>query len=81
MLCLCLVVFGCVIFVELLVASVLASMRWLLCGDDSTKTRTKSVIPKKNNPRENFFHCRYIIIRKKRIKLQSLQISINSKNN
>ena len=35
---LCLVVFVCVFFVVLLLASVLASMRWLLCGgDDSNK--------------------------------------------
>ena len=34
---LCLVVLVCVVFVELLVASVLASMRWLLCGGDDSK--------------------------------------------
>ena len=37
----------CVVFVVLLVASVLASMRWLFRGGDgSKKTKTKSVIPK-----------------------------------
>ena len=40
----------------LLVASVLASMRWLLCGGDgSKKTITTSVITKKN-PAKEFFH-------------------------
>ena len=44
----------CVVFVVLLVASVLASMRWLLCGGDgSKKTKTTSVITE-NIPRENF---------------------------
>ena len=49
---LCLVVLVCgsmwlcvVVCVVLLVASVLASMRWLLCGGDGSKK--KSVIPKK----------------------------------
>ena len=65
--CLCLVVFGCVwlcehvllcvVFVVLLVASVLASMRWLLCGGDGSK-KTKSVIPK-NIPRENVSPLRF----------------------
>ena len=41
--------FVCVVFVVLLVASVLASMRRLLCGDDgSKKTKTRSVITEKN---------------------------------
>ena len=50
---LCLVVFVCVVFVVLLVASVLASLRWLLCGGDGAEERTTSVISKKNVPREN----------------------------
>ena len=61
--CLCLVVFGCVwlclvvlvcvVFAVWLVASELASMRWLLCGDDgSKKTKTTSVITE-NTPRDN----------------------------
>ena len=44
----------CVVFVVLLVASVLASLRWLLCGGDgSKKTKTTSVITE-NIPREKF---------------------------
>ena len=43
----------CVVFVALLVASVLASMRQLLCGGDgSKKEKTRSVIPKKYSARE-----------------------------
>ena len=46
----------CVVFVLLLVASVLASMRWLLCGGDgSKKTITTSVITKKI-PTKEFCH-------------------------
>ena len=41
---LCLVVLVCVVFVVLLVASVLASMRWLLCGGDVAEEKTTSVI-------------------------------------
>ena len=44
--CFCLVVLVCVVFVVLLVASVLASMSWLLCGGNVSKKK-KSVIPKK----------------------------------
>ena len=33
----------CVVFVVLLVASVLASMRWLLCGGDGSKKREKTI--------------------------------------
>ena len=44
---LCLVVLVCVVFVVLLVASVLASMRWLLCGGDGSEEKTTSVILKK----------------------------------
>ena len=36
---LCLVVLVCVVFVVLLVASVLASMRWLLCGGDGSEEK------------------------------------------
>ena len=43
----------CVVFVVLLVVSVLASMRWLLCGGDgSKKTKTRSVITEKYPARE-----------------------------
>ena len=55
----------CVVFVVLLAASALASMRWLLCGgDDSTKTKTKSVITKKIH-REDFFTITVLIHSKK----------------
>ena len=48
-------VLACVVFVVLLVASVLASMRWLLCGGDGSKRKnTKSVILQKKIPRGNF---------------------------
>ena len=50
-LCSCLFVFGgvsmcehalfCVVFVVLLVASVLALMRWLLCGGDGSKKKRR----------------------------------------
>ena len=43
---LCLVVFVCVVFVVLLVASVLAWMRWLLCGGDGSGEKATSVISK-----------------------------------
>ena len=57
----------CVVFVVLMVASVLASMRWLLCGDDgSKKTKTKSVIPKKNPARE--FISITVLINSKKVK-------------
>ena len=59
---LCLVVFICVVFVVLLVASVLASMRWLLCGGDGSEEKTTSVISKKkkkNVPRENLSPLRF----------------------
>ena len=42
----------CVVFVVFLVASVLASMRWLLCGGDGSKGKTTSVISKKCPARE-----------------------------
>ena len=35
-------VFVCVVFVVLLVASVLQSVRWLLCGSDGTKNENKT---------------------------------------
>ena len=44
----------CVVFVVLLVASVLASMRWLLCGGDGSKKEENEICNfKKNSPREN----------------------------
>ena len=49
----CKYVLVCVVFVVLLVASVLASMRWLLCGGDGSKRKKTSVITNKN-PRVNF---------------------------
>ena len=49
----------CVVFVVLLVASVLASMHWLLCGDDgSKKTKTKPQITG-NIPQGNLFPLRF----------------------
>ena len=50
----CLFVLVCVL---LLVASVLASVRWLLCGGDGSKEKTKSVIQKV--PRENLYPLRF----------------------
>ena len=44
----------CVVFVVLLVASVLASMRWLLCGGDVSKEKTKPQITGKYPVREFF---------------------------
>ena len=38
---LCLFVSVCVVFVMLLVASVLASMRWLLCGGDGSEEKRR----------------------------------------
>ena len=52
---LCLVVLACVVFVVLLVASVLASMRWLLCGGDGSEEKKTSVIPKKSVPRKRIY--------------------------
>ena len=52
----------CVVFVVLLVASVLASMRWLLCGGDGSKKKI-SVIQKKT--RENLSPLRFLISSKK----------------
>ena len=54
----------CVVFVVLLVASVLASMHWLLCGGDSSKEKTTSVISKKSVPRENLSPLRFKLVRK-----------------
>ena len=59
----CLVVLVCVVFVVLLVASVLASMRWLLCGGDGSQEKTTSVISKKMS-REGFFPLQIYIISK-----------------
>ena len=62
----------CVVFVVLLVASVLASMRWLLCGGDGSKE--KSVITEKYPAKD--FSITVLLNSKNffRIKLQSLQI-------
>ena len=49
-----------VVFVVLLVASVLASMRWLLCGGDGSKEKTTSVITEKYPARE-FFPLQFLI--------------------
>ena len=49
---LCLVVLVCVVFVVLLVAPVLASMRWLLCGGDGSEEKATSVISRKCPARE-----------------------------
>ena len=45
----CLYVLVCVVFVVLLVASVLASMCWLLCGGTVQKKKTRSVTAKKSD--------------------------------
>ena len=68
--CLCLYVSVCVCMCQyvlsslcLLVASVLPSIRWLLCGrDGSKKNKTKSVITKKNA--RNFSPLRFKLIQK-----------------
>ena len=49
---LCLVAPAYAVFVVLLVASVLASMRWLLCGGDGSEEKTTSVISRKCPARE-----------------------------
>ena len=46
------VVLACDVFVVLLVASVSASMRWLLCGGHRTKENTKPQITGKYPARE-----------------------------
>ena len=48
----CLFVLVCVVFVVLLVASVLASMRWLWCGGDGSEEKATSVITEKYRARE-----------------------------
>ena len=56
--CLCEHVLVCVVFVVLLVASVLASMRWLLCGGDGKKREKNDICNfRKNVPRAHF--CNY----------------------
>ena len=42
---------ACVVFVVLLVASVLASMRWQLCGGDGSEEKATSVFSKKKKKR------------------------------
>ena len=55
----------CVVFAVLLFASVLASMRLLLCGGDgSKKTKTTSVIPKKKYPAREFISTTVTILSK-----------------
>ena len=65
--------------VVLLVASVLASMRWLLCGDDGS-TKKKRNLQCKKKPRENLSPFRFSE-NLNRIKLQSLQICFIRKKN
>ena len=50
----------------LLVASVLASMRWLLCGGDSSKKKKKttSVISKKVSRERIYHHHGFLLIRR-----------------
>ena len=57
-------------------------MRWLLCGGDGSKEKTTSVITEKFSREKIYLHYSFILIRKNlnRIKLQSLQFYINSKN-
>ena len=49
----CQYVLVCVVFVVLLVASALASMRWLLCGGDGSKEKRNlaTSCPMKSAPR------------------------------
>ena len=53
----CYNVLVCVVFVVLLVASVLASMRWLLCGGDGSKKKTTSEINRKMSRERIHHHC------------------------
>ena len=66
----------CVVFVVLLVASVLASMRWLLCGGDGSKDKNDICNYKKSSERNfplrfkiktasNYSHYSLELIRKK----------------
>ena len=50
------------------VASVLASMRWLLCGGDGSKKKKKNDVCnfEKNVPRENLSPFRFLLIQKKK---------------
>ena len=50
----CNYVLVCVVFVVLLVASVLALMRWLLCGGDGSKKN--DICNYRKIPRANFFY-------------------------
>ena len=62
----CLYVSVCVVFVVLLVASVLASMRWLLCGGDGSKKKKKNDIYNyRKNPAREFFSITVSIKSKK----------------
>ena len=67
----------------LLVASVLASMRWLLCGGDSYEKEEKNDVCnfKKNVPRENLSPLRFFINSKKlnRTELRILRIQLSRK--
>ena len=58
------------------------SMRWLSCGGDSSKVKTKSAITKKNS-REGFFTITVLINSKHHVPHQITDITdlINSKNN
>ena len=49
----------------LLIASVLASMRWLLCGGDSSKVKKRNPQFQENIPRENLSPLRFLINSKK----------------
>ena len=48
-------VLACVVIVVLLVVSVLASMRWLLCGGDGSKKGKRNLYFKKKYPAREFF--------------------------
>ena len=51
----CQYVLICAVFVVLLVASVLASMRWLLCGGDGSKKKKNDICNYRKKNREGFF--------------------------
>ena len=55
----------CVVVVVLLVASVLASMRWLLCGGDETK-KNEICNSKKYPAREFYLHYGFYLINSKK---------------
>ena len=72
----CQYVVVCVVFVVLLVASMLPSMRWLLCGGDGSKK--KDICNYRKMSRERIFHYGFKLIRKitTALKKQSIEFYI-----